>query len=153
MEEPRVLAKPDLVKRFVAVIIDVVVGVLLALIPFVGALLAAVYWLVRDGLDIDFMDHRSVGKKLVKLRPVMLDGSPVDLLASVKRNFPLVVSAILWPLLLIPVLGWILILILVVPVALVSVALLIIELVLILTDDKGRRWGDRLANTQVIESP
>jgi len=151
MEETRTLKTADPIKRIVAVVIDMVIAVLVALIPFIGGILAALYWLTRDGLDLPFMDYRSAGKKLVKIRPVKVDGGPMDIVVSVKRNWMLVLGVLLWPLLFIPILGWLLILVLVVPVVLVQMDSLVIELVLALTDDEGRRWGDRFADTRVIE--
>jgi uncharacterized RDD family membrane protein YckC len=47
------------------------------------------YALLRDGLTYDFMDGRSIGKKLMKLRPVRHDGSPMDMATSARRNWPL----------------------------------------------------------------
>ena len=61
--------KADVGKRIIAAIIDAVIAIIVGFIPFVGGLVATAYWLVRDGLDIDFMDQRSIGKKLVKLHP------------------------------------------------------------------------------------
>ncbi len=139
--------KADLGKRVVAAIIDGVLGVVIGLIPVIGGLIAAAYWLLRDGLDLEFMDQRSVGKKLMKLRPVTLDGSPVDIMTSVKRNWMFALGGVISLLLYIPILGWLLM----IPVALVALIIGVIELVLVVTDDKGRRFGDRMANTQVVE--
>ena len=62
--------KADIGKRIVAAIIDAVaagfVGIILNLILTpVGGLVAAGYWLVRDGLDFDFMKGRSLGKQVM----------------------------------------------------------------------------------------
>ena len=80
-------AKPDIGKRAIAVIIDAVIAVVVGLIPIAGGIVATAYWLVRDGLDLEFMDHRSIGKKVMKLRPVTLDGQPLDIATSIKRNW------------------------------------------------------------------
>ncbi len=132
--------KADLGKRAVALIIDGVISGILGLVPLVGMVAGAAYMLFRDGFEFPFMDHRSVGKKLMKLRPVRLDDGPVDLTTSLKRNWifalPLAVFAI-------PLLG--------VLAPFVSLAVAIIEILLVLTRDDGRRWGDQLAETQVIE--
>jgi uncharacterized RDD family membrane protein YckC len=70
--------KADLVKRLVAAIIDgVIAGIIAYVFPVIGAAIGAVYYLVRDGLDV--------------------------------------------------------------------------EIVLVITDNEGRRWGDKLAGTRVIE--
>lgn len=142
--------KADPVKRFLAFFIDGLIAALMSLILgvvipvlgfFLGALLGAAYMLVRDGLTLEFMDQRSLGKKLLKLRPVRLDGSRVDLNDSMKRNW---VFAVPNGLQAIPILGQIL-------GSLLGIVLGIVECILVLTDPEGRRWGDKLANTRVIE--
>ncbi len=145
------VGKADLGKRFVAIIIDAVVAVVVGLIPIIGWFVAAAYWLVRDGLEFEFMDRRSIGKKLMKLRPVTLDGSPMDVMTSVKRNWMFALGAILQILRMIPFVGWLLMLVLLIPVGLAALALGIIEIFLVITDGEGRRLGDKIANTKVIE--
>ena len=137
----RATAKADLGKRFVAILIDGILAGLIGLIPVVGGLVGAAYMLLRDGFDFDFMKKRSLGKKLMKLRPVLVDGGEVDLAVSVKRN---VIFAVPLVLMIIPVLGWVL-------APIVSLAVGIIEVVLVLSDEEGRRWGDKFAGTKVIE--
>jgi uncharacterized RDD family membrane protein YckC len=139
--------KADLTKRAVAGIIDGVAAVLVGFIPLVGGLLSTAYWLARDGLDLEFMPNRSLGKKVVGLKPVMLDGRPVDLETSLKRNWPFAISGVAQILLFIPIIGWLLM----VPVALLALAAVIVEVFLVLTDDEGRRLGDRFAETRVVE--
>jgi len=139
--------KADLGKRFVAAIIDAVIGVVVGMIPAIGGLAAAAYWAVRDGLEFEFMHHRSIGKHVMKLRPVTLDGSPMDITASVKRNWMFALGGVVQLLLWIPFIGWLF----VIPVALLSFAIGVIELFLVLTDPEGRRLGDKIANTKVIE--
>lgn len=145
---PAAPAKADLGKRVVAAIIDgVISGVLGMAIPMVGGILGAAYMLLRDGLEFDFMNHRSIGKHVMKLHLVSLDGQPLDIGTSIKRNWMFSLGAIIPLLLFIPVLGWIAI-----PfVALASVVLGVIELVLVITDPEGRRIGDKMANTRVAE--
>ncbi|MCG6963533.1 MAG: RDD family protein [Acidobacteria bacterium] len=133
--------KADLGKRFVGILIDGVLAMIVGFIPVVGGLIGAAYMLVRDGLEIDFMDRRSLGKKLVKLRPVRLDGQPMDITASVKRNIPFAIGPLI---MVIPVLGWV-----IGPV--VALIIGIIEVILVVTDDEGRRMGDKFAETKVIE--
>ncbi len=130
--------KAGLLKRFLASLIDgIIAGVISALLGIVGTLAGAAYILVRDGLDLGFMDGRSIGKKLMKLRPVSLDGAPMDLNLSIRRNWPLVLGSIgsLFSISLGAILG------------LVG----LVEAILVLVDDKGRRFGDKFSNTQVIE--
>ncbi len=147
--------KVDAGKRIVAAIIDaipaVVVAVVLGLIPFIGGivagLVAAGWWLVRDGLDLEFADKRSVGKKLMKLRPVRLDGQPMTMEVSIKRNLPLVVYCVGYLFWVVPVLGWLVS----IPVFALGTVVVIVEAVLALTDPEGRRMGDKFAGTKVIE--
>jgi uncharacterized RDD family membrane protein YckC len=142
------LAKADLTKRFLAALIDGVLAGIVSLVPAVGGLVAAAYLLLRDGFDLEFMDRRSLGKKVMKLRPVLLDGQPMDLVASAKRNWMFALGGITALLAYIPILGWLLM----VPVALAALVLGIIEIVLVVTDAQGRRVGDKIAGSQVVEA-
>jgi uncharacterized RDD family membrane protein YckC len=139
------VTKADLAARFFAALIDVAVSVVVSFIPAVGGLLAAAYWLVRDGLDLDFMDGRSLGKKALKLRPIRLDGQPMDLATSMMRNWMFALGGVVSFLLFIPIIGWLLM----IPVILAALALGIVELVLVVTDPEGRRIGDRMAGTRL----
>lgn len=140
--------KADLMKRFIAVVIDGAIAAVIGFIPVVGGLVGAAYILTRDGFDYDFMKQRSVGKQLMKLRPIALDGSKMTLRSSIRRNWPLVFGSLTQVLLFIPVIGWLLI-----PLVAIAAAVLgIVEIVLVLTNSEGRRLGDRVANTKVIES-
>jgi uncharacterized RDD family membrane protein YckC len=133
--------KADLVKRFVAALIDNVLASLVGFIPVVGGIVGAAYILLKDGLELEFMDKRSLGKKLMKLRPVRLDGGSMDITTSIQRNWPLAIGSVLS---IIPFLGWIAAII-------IAPIIAIIELVLVLTDPEGRRLGDKLAGTKVVE--
>ena len=145
---PAPVGKAILGKRLVAAIIDMVIGMVVGLVPVIGGLASAAYWLVRDGLEFEFMDRRSLGKRVMKLRPVTLDGSPMDIMTSVKRNWMFALGGVVQLLLWIPFVGWLF----VIPVALVALAIGLIELVLVIVDPQGRRLGDKLANTKVIEA-
>lgn len=146
--------KPDAVTRFVAQLIDGLIagGVFTVLIAgtsfstigyLLGLLLAGGYFLVRDGLDVDFMKQRSLGKKVMKLRPVRLDGNPMDLETSIKRNWMFGASYFGS----LPFLGFLSSLI-----GLAVGIVILYECYKVLTDKGGRRWGDELAGTQVIKS-
>lgn len=139
--------KAELSKRFIAAVIDGVVAAVLSVIPVVGGLVAAAYMVVRDGLEVDFMKNRSLGKKVMKLRPLGLDGRPVDLATSVRRNWMFGIGALTGLLIYIPILGWALIPV----VGLIGLAIGIYEVYRVVTDPEGRRWGDQLAGTKVIE--
>lgn len=141
--------RPDHAKRFLARFLDGLIAavpyVLLALLlpgflgDFLGAAAAAAYILLADGLELDFMNRRSVGKHVMNLRPVTLDSVPMDPEKSVLRNWPLVVGYF-------GVLPWIGFLF-----WLAGLALVAYEIYKVLTDPQGRRWGDELADTRVVE--
>ena len=98
-------------------------------------------------MEFEFMDHRSVGKKVMKLRPVTADGGQLDMMMSIQRNWMFGFGGIMQFLMYIPFIGWLLIL----PVGLVAFVIGIIELIKVLTDEEGRRFGDVWANTKVVE--
>ena len=140
-------SRPDLGKRAVAAIIDAVIALGIGLVPIAGGIAATAYWLVRDGLDIEFMDHRSIGKKVMKLRPVALDGQTVDIMTSVKRNWMFALVGI-GQFLFSTLVG----IVLAIPLFLIAIVIGIIEIVLVFTDAEGRRIGDKMAGTRVIET-
>lgn len=82
--------------RMVAGIIDcfaaagayLVIGKLSSILAF---LVVTAYWLARDALP--FLDGQSVGKKLMKLRAVTMDGKKLtgDWQASIMRNLSLAI--------------------------------------------------------------
>lgn len=129
--------RADLVKRFLAALIDGIIAGVLSVVPLIGTLVGAAYILVRDGLELSFMDRRSIGKKLMKLRAVNLDGTPMDLNLSIRRNWPLVLGT----------LGTYLSISLGAVLGLIG----LVEAILVLTDAKGRRIGDKVGNTMVVE--
>lgn len=141
-------AKPDVGKRFIAYVIDAVIASLLSIVPVLGSLLGAAYILVRDGLEFDFMDGRSVGKKLMKLRPVRDDGGKMDLTTSVMRNWPLALGSLAGLVSFSPFLG---ILALSLLISLIGGIVGLIEVYLVVTSPDGRRLGDKFAHTHVIE--
>lgn len=140
-------SKPDIGKRAVAAIIDAVIAFVVGLVPFIGGIAATAYWLVRDGLELEFMDRRSIGKKVMKLRPVALDGQPVDIMTSVKRNWMFALVGI-GQFLIFTLVG----IVLAIPLFLIAAVIGIIEVVLVFTDPEGRRIGDKIAGTRVIET-
>ncbi len=139
--------KADLGKRVIAIIIDAVIAAVLGVIPIAGGIIGTAYIVIRDGLDVDFMPNRSLGKKIMSLQPVRLDGGKVDIETSLRRNWMFGLGAITSLLIYIPIVGWILIPI----IGLVALGIGIYEIYLVITDAEGRRWGDRLAGTKVIE--
>lgn len=140
--------KADLVKRAVAMIIDSLIAAVVGAVPYIGGLVGIAYMVLRDGLELEFMNRRSIGKQLIGLRPVRLDGQPMDIEASVRRNWMWGIGAITSLLLYIPIIGWLLIPV----VSLIALAIGLFEIYKVVTDDEGRRWGDTMAGTKVIET-
>lgn len=149
--------KADLGKRFGAMLIDgLLAGVLAYILGLggirmygLGMLVGAGYILTRDGLTLEFMNLRSFGKKLLNLRAVQLDGSPMSLDASIRRNWPIALPTALYGLgALIGGYGGFFAI-----TALAGLAGLfsLVECILVLTDEEGRRFGDKFANTKVVE--
>lgn len=148
MTSPTALPKADLGKRFLAHLIDsVLAGVAGAafgwMVPAFGGVVMAAYFLVRDGLELDFMDRRSIGKRLLHLRPVRLDGEPMDLETSMRRNWMFALSGLVQAFYGLGGLG--------VLISLAGTAIALYEVYKVVTDPAGRRWGDELAGTQVVE--
>ena len=151
-------AKADLGKRFVAALIDGIVAMVIAWILSMGGihmyglglLAAGAYYLVRDGLAFDFMDGRSIGKKVMKLRPIRLDGGAMDLETSIRRNWPLALGNLVIGLSYL-IGGWGGFLFLT-WLGFLAGLFALVEAVLVLTDADGRRYGDKFAGTQVIDA-
>jgi len=154
--------KADLGKRFVALLIDALVVYALALVLGlggrgalygIGMLAGAVYYLIRDGLALEFMNGRSLGKKFMKLRPIRLDGGTMDINTSIRRNWPLALGSIIWGLAaLMGGLGIFLFAGLLAIIAWIGSLLGLVEAILVLTDSEGRRIGDKFAGTKVVVS-
>lgn len=143
-------AKPDSLKRFLAKLVDgliaaVLFWVIALVLPgwigtFLGTVVAAAYWIVSDGLDLEFMYRRSLGKKLLGLNVVRMDGRPMDIESSARRNWMFALSWFYYPA------TWILGLI----ISLVALVIFVYEVYKVLTEPDGHRWGDELAGTRVV---
>lgn len=148
--EPYSLAKASIGLRFIASLIDSIVMSALAIpaiilyslgmaelgkydyenkaaIFFILALVLYIfpttYSLIKDGL----YKGQSVGKKVVGLRVINLsNNSPCSISVSCLRN---IIGGIIG---VIPIVGW------------------LIEPIMVLATDKGRRIADKVANTQVV---
>ena len=139
--------KADVSKRVVAGLIDGVAAMAVGMIPVLGWFVAPAYWLLRDGLDVEFMDRRSIGKKLINLRPVRDDGLPMDIETSIKRNWVFAIGGLVGFLAAIPLIGWLLL-----PFAIIAaITIGAVEIFLTVVDPEGRRFGDKFAETKVIE--
>ncbi len=139
--------RADVGKRMVAAIIDAVITIVIGFVPIAGGIAATAYWLVRDGMDLEFMDHRSIGKKIMKLRPVTLDGGPVDLATSLKRNWMFAIGGVA-QFFAMTIIG----LVIAIPLFLLAIVIAIVEVVLVFVDPAGQRVGDKMAGTRVIET-
>jgi len=143
------LPKADLVKRFVAALIDGLIMSLPSFIPIIGPLLGAGYYLTKDALIFELTQNedfrnRSIGKKVMSIEVAMLEnGDYVDWATSIRRNLPLSIGTLI---MVIPVLGWVI-------GPIVGLVLGIIECILVLTDSEGRRIGDKFGKTQVVDVP
>ncbi len=142
--ESNAAGKPDVGKRIIAYLIDAVIAAAVSFIPFIGWLIAGAYMAVRDGLDIDFMKQRSLGKQLMKLDVVRLDGKPMDIGTSFQRNWMWIIGYLAA----IPIIGW-----LASPIILLAALIIgVYEVYKVFSDEEGRRWGDSMAGTKVIEA-
>ena len=139
-------ATPDLSTRLLGFVVDLLlvagVNILLMGVPVLSGLAGAAYLAVRDGVEVGPLRFRSVGKYVMGLDLVRVDGRPITLEASLRRNWMLAVGALSVLFAGAPLLGLL--------VSLAGTALLLYETYNVATDRQGRRWGDRLAHTQVV---
>src|SRR5206468_10414409 len=100
----------------------------------VGFLGGLAYILIADG----FAGGRSIGKRLIGLQTV-LPGTrePAGFRESIIRNIPFAAAQLLFA---VPYVGW-----------LASAAIIMFEAILIIGNEQGRRLGDELAGTQVLD--
>lgn len=115
------LRKADNGNRIVAYLIDCLVMIPVFLIPILGLFVGVAYYITRDSLP--FLDGQSIGKKAMGLRAVTEDGQPLtnNWGPGIIRNIVLLIP--FFPL---------------------------IELIILLTNDKGLRLGDQWAKTKVV---
>ncbi|SPP63400.1 RDD family protein [Nitrospira lenta] len=131
-----VYPKAYVLNRFIAKLIDVFIVVAAdEVAPPVGFLAGLVYILIADG----FAGGRSIGKRLVGLQTMRLDvRETAGFRESIIRNLPFGVAQLLFA---VPYVGWI-----------GSAAVLAFESVLIVGNEQGRRLGDEVARTQVLDA-
>lgn len=128
--------KASILLRCIAKVIDIlIIAAAVKLIPQVGYYAGLVYILISDGL----FSGSSIGKKIIRLRVVSLaDNSDCSFKQSVLRNIPFFAAVLLY---IIPLIGFIFIGI-----------IAAVELLLIIGNKEGRRIGDEIAGTKVIEA-
>lgn len=128
------IQKAGLLLRVLARAIDLIVVLAVAqLIPHVGIATGLLYVLVSDGL----FDGRSAGKKIVQLQVIGSAGKRCTVRESVLRNAPLAIAGAIF---LLPVFGW-----------LFSLGVLGFEMLLMIGNAEGKRLGDDLAGTWVVQ--
>lgn len=137
---------PDRLNRFLAFVIDNVIAAVLSGIPLFGGILGAGYLVARDGLRLQFMNQRSVGKHVMGLRVERVDGRPVNLETSVQRNWMWGLGPVAAAFATVPLFGGAL----TAAVSIFALAVLLYEAYRVFNRDDGRRWGDDLAQTQVV---
>jgi uncharacterized RDD family membrane protein YckC len=130
-----VYPKAQVLNRGIAKLIDLFIvaaaGQLFMPVGFLGGL---AYILIADG----FSGGRSIGKRLIGLQTVRPDRrEAAGFRESIIRNLPFAVAQVAFA---IPYVGW-----------LVSAAIIAFEAVLILGNEQGRRLGDEVAGTQVLD--
>lgn len=110
----------------------------------VGGIIASVYLLVSDSLDAYGASRRSFGKRIVGIHLRRLDDAPVDVLASVRRNWMFAglffVQAFSFQSTILSIL-----------LLAIAVGAVGYELYWLAVGVRGCRWGDELGNTEVLE--
>lgn len=135
--------KTGFLHRVIARSIDlIIVGALLEMVPKAGFFAGILYLLIADGL----FGGRSLGKKLIGLKVIIVEsGKACGYKESILRNFIFAIGLLFFGLLRqIPLLGWVFSI-------LVPLALLSIEGLILLGSENGKRFGDEIAKTRVIE--
>jgi len=136
LQESRVYPKAHVLNRFIAKMIDLFIVVAAGEIaPPVGFLSGLAYILIADG----FAGGKSIGKRLVGLHTIRVDGrESAGFQESIIRNLPLGGAQLAYA---VPYIGW-----------LASLAILAFESFLIIGNEQGRRLGDEVARTQVLDA-
>ena len=130
-----VYPKAQMLNRGIARLIDlfIVAAAVQMLVP-VGFLGGLAYILIADG----FSGGRSIGKRLIGLQTVLPgQREAAGFRESIIRNLPFAVAHVAFA---VPYVGW-----------LISIAIIAFEAVLIVGNEQGRRFGDEVAGTQVLD--
>jgi uncharacterized RDD family membrane protein YckC len=131
-----VYPKAQVLNRFIAKVIDLlIVAAVSKPVPPIGVLAGLSYLLLADG----FGGGRSVGKRLIGLQTIVpRTRDPAGFRESIIRNLPCGLAQLAFE---IPYVGWI-----------GWGAVLSLEGLLVIGNEQGRRLGDEIAKTQVLES-
>ena len=130
-----VYPKAQMLNRGIARLIDLFIvaaaGQMLVPVGFLGGL---AYILIADG----FSGGRSIGKRLIGLQTVLPgQREAAGFRESIIRNLPFAAAHVAFA---VPYVGW-----------LISIAIIAFEAVLIVGNEQGRRFGDEIAGTQVLD--
>lgn len=139
-------ARVSFVNRVAAKLIDIVIIILVAaILPYpLGPLLAFLYSLFGDGLNVKSFRGQSVGKRLMRLQVINVHRArPASFRDSALRNAPVGVATFFA---IIPVWGWLIL-------GLIGLPLMAMEIYLMLTVESGHRLGDVMGDTEVIDAP
>jgi uncharacterized RDD family membrane protein YckC len=119
------------IARLIDLFIVAAAGQMLVPVGFLGGL---AYILIADG----FSGGRSIGKRLIGLQTVLpAQREAAGFRESIIRNLPFAVAHVAFA---VPYVGW-----------LISIAIIAFEAVLIVGNEQGRRFGDEVAGTQVLD--
>lgn len=127
--------KAQVLNRFIAKLIDLfIVAAAAEMVEPVGFLAGLAYLLVGDG----FAGGRSIGKRLIGLQTIVPDArDAAGFRESIIRNIPFAAAQLAFA---VPYVGW-----------MASTAILAFEAILIVGNEQGRRLGDEVAGTQVLD--
>jgi uncharacterized RDD family membrane protein YckC len=128
--------KAQVLNRGIAKLIDLfIVAAADQAIASVGFFAGLAYILIADG----FAGGRSIGKRVIGLQTVVPERrEPAGFRESIIRNLPVAAAQLAFA---VPYVGWV-----------VSVAIMAFEAVLIVGNEQGRRLGDEVAGTQVLDA-
>jgi uncharacterized RDD family membrane protein YckC len=107
-----------------------------------GSVLGFLYSIVADGMPFQKFQGQSIGKRIMGIKILPQGGHHTLLKSSVIRNIPV---GLITFLMIIPFWGWILSLV-------VGIPLGLIEISLIMRADKRQRLGDVMAETVVLKA-
>lgn len=133
-------------KRVFAKVIDLAFVIFLGRTPIgsAGAVVGFLYSIMADAFEIKHVKGQSFGKKILKIHVVGGNGNQAlvaRLKTSVLRNAPVGIVTFL---MIIPMWGWILSL-------LIGIPLFLIELSLMIKADRHQRLGDVMAESVVLD--
>ncbi len=121
--------------RVIAKSVDLILIIAAAeILPKAGFLAGIGYILIGDGL----FGGRSIGKKLLGLQVLSGKGEPCTAKESIIRNLIPALGLVLWK---VPFVGWI-----------ITLGIFSFEFVVLVGSPEGKRAGDEMAGTWVVEA-